>query len=346
MFHSACMIQGWAACVSAGAQMVLKRRFSASGFLPDVRRHAITYFHYVGKPLAYILATPARPDDADNRLRLAIGNEAAPLDIPRFAERFGCHVSDGFGSTETGITVGRTPDTPVGSIGRLPEGGAILDPVTEAPVAAARFDADGRLLNFDEAVGELVNTSGAGLFEGYYGDEVATSERMRGGMYWSGDLVYQDEDGFVYFAGRSIEWIRVNGENLGAAPIERIVARFPGVAVAAAYAVPDTQVGDQIMVALQLDDGATFDPDAFATFLADQPDLGTVWTPRYVRVSEQLPATETNKVLKRVMSREAWMTSDPVWLRDGDRYRSLLPSDRDHLGRELAAHGRSHLAPM
>jgi fatty-acyl-CoA synthase len=343
IFHSACMIQGWGAVVSSGACMVLKRKFSASGFLPDIRAYGATYFHYVGKPLAYILATPEQPDDADNPLKLAIGNEAAPLDIPRFAERFGCHVSDGFGSTETGITVGRTPDTPAGSIGRLPEGGAILDPASGEPVATARFDDDGHLLNFDEAVGELVNTAGAGLFEGYYNDEGADAERMRGGMYWSGDLAYQDEQGFVYFAGRSIEWIRVGGENLGAAPIERIIARAPGVALVAAYAVPDVSVGDQIMVALQLADGAEFDPDQLAAFLRDQPDLGTVWTPRYVRVSEQMPATETNKVLKRVMAREAWETSDPVWIRDGDRYRPLDDEDRARLREELTAHGRAHL---
>ena len=234
IFHSACMIQGYGAVVSSQARMVLKRKFSASGFLPDVRRHGVTYFHYVGKPLAYILATPEQPDDADNPLLLAIGNEAAPLDIPRFAERFGCNVSDGYGSTETGLSVGRTPDTPVGSLGRLPPGGAILDPASGEPVAAARFDEQGRLLNFDEAVGELVNTAGPGLFEGYYNDETATSERMKGGMYWTGDLAYQDEQGFVYFAGRSIEWMRVGGENLGAAPIERILARLPGVALVAA----------------------------------------------------------------------------------------------------------------
>jgi fatty-acyl-CoA synthase len=299
----------------------------------------------VGKPLAYILATPEHPDDADNPLKLAIGNEAAPLDIPRFAQRFGCEVRDGFGSTETGISVGRTPDTPAGSIGRLPEGGAILDPETWDPVPPARFDDQGRLLNFEEAVGELVNTAGPGLFAGYYNDEQADAERMRGGMYWSGDLAYQDESGFVYFAGRSIEWMRVGGENLGVAPIERILARFPGVALVAVYAVPDVQVGDQIMAALQFEPTTAFDPTAFADFLREQPDLGTVWSPRFVRVSTGLPVTETNKVLKRVLAHECWEVDDPVWIRDGDAYRPLTDADRSTLRAELAAHGRSHLLP-
>jgi fatty-acyl-CoA synthase len=345
MFHSACMIQGWTAAIASGSRMVLKRKFSASGWLPDVRRYGVTYFHYVGKPLAYILATPEQPDDADNPLKLAIGNEAAPLDIPRFAERFGCVVRDGFGSTETGISVGRTPDTPVGSIGRLPDGGAILDPETWEPVPPARFDDQGRLLNFEEAVGELVNTLGPGLFAGYYKDEDADAERMRGGMYWSGDLAYQDAAGFVYFAGRSIEWMRVSGENLGVAPIERILARFPGVALVAVYAVPDVQVGDQIMAALQLEPTTTFDPAAFARFLREQPDLGTIWSPRFVRVSTALPVTETNKVLKRVLARECWEIDDPVWIRDGDAYRPMTDADRVSLRDALARHGRANLLP-
>ena len=78
---------------------------------------------------------------------------------------------------------------------------------------------------------------------------------MRGGMYWSGDLAYRDADGFVYFAGRTADWLRVDGENLAAAPIERILLRHPDVAEAAVYAVPDPSVGDQVMAALVLRGG-------------------------------------------------------------------------------------------
>ena len=75
--------------LAAGAAMV-PARFSASGFLEDVRRYGATYMNYVGKPLAYVLATPERPDDADNPLRVAFGNEAGDRDIDEFARRFDC----------------------------------------------------------------------------------------------------------------------------------------------------------------------------------------------------------------------------------------------------------------
>ena len=69
--------------------MVLRRKFSASRFLPDIRRYGATYANYVGKPLSYVLAQPESPDDADNPLRAVYGNEGAPADIERFGARFG-----------------------------------------------------------------------------------------------------------------------------------------------------------------------------------------------------------------------------------------------------------------
>ncbi len=108
------------------------------------------------------------------------------------------------------------------------------------------------MTNLDEATGELVNTAGTGQFAGYYHDEAATSERMRDGMYWSGDLAYRDAAGFVYYAGRTADWLRVDGENIAAAPVERILLRCPAVSEAAVYAVPDPSSGDQLVAALVL----------------------------------------------------------------------------------------------
>ena len=81
LFHSNAVMAGWAPAVAAGASIALRRKFSASQFIPDARRFHATYANYVGKPMSYILATPARPDDADNPLRIVYGNEAAPRDI-------------------------------------------------------------------------------------------------------------------------------------------------------------------------------------------------------------------------------------------------------------------------
>jgi fatty-acyl-CoA synthase len=347
LFHSNAAVAGYTAPIAAGTTTVLRRRFSASGFLPDVRKYGVTFFNYVGKPLTYILETPALPDDADSTLRIGFGNEAAPLDIDRFAQRFGCFVVDGYGSTEGGINMSKTDDTPPGSLG-IPIPGfraEIVDPDTGVECPRAQFDEHGRLLNAEEAIGEIVNPDGAGSFEGYYNNPEANAERMRDGKYWTGDLGYRDDAGFFYFAGRNSDWLRVDGENFAAAPVEQVISRHPDVVLAAVYAVPSSEVGDEVMVALHLHEGTAFDADGFVTFLQAQPDLSPKWMPRYVRISHGLPSTATQKVLKRVLQRERWECDDEVWWRpDRDlEYRPLDANDAAKLRARFAERDREHL---
>ncbi|MEC4762611.1 fatty-acid--CoA ligase FadD1 [Mycobacterium sherrisii] len=317
LFHSNAVVAGWAPAVCSGAAMV-PAKFSATNFLDDVRRYGATYMNYVGKPLAYILATPERDDDADNPLRVAFGNEANDKDIEEFGRRFGVRVEDGFGSTENAVIVIREEGTPKGSIGRGVDGVAIYHSDTVTECAVARFDASGALINADEAVGELVNTAGSGFFTGYYNDPAANAERMRHGMYWSGDLAYRDAQGWIYLAGRTADWMRVDGENMAAAPIERILLRHNAVNRVAVYAVPDGRVGDQVMAAIVVNDGHTLEPAEFEAFLSAQPDLSPKAWPRYVRLAADLPSTATHKVLKRQLIAEATTigAGERLWVRE------------------------------
>jgi fatty-acyl-CoA synthase len=342
LFHSNAIITAFAPWLVSGATAAMRRRFSASGFLPDVREHGATYFNYVGKPLSYILATPEQPDDGDNTLTRVFGNEAADLDIARFSDRFGCPVIDGYGSTEGGANINRTPDMPKGALGVGAEGTVIIDAETGAERPRARFGDTGHLANPDECIGEIVNKKGAAGFEGYYKNEEANAERVRDGWYWTGDLGYRDDAGYFYFAGRDFEWLRVDGENFAAAPVERILARHPDIVLAAVYAVPDEEVGDQVMAALELRPGAAFDPGDFDEFLSEQPDLGTKWSPRYVRVTAALPMTETQKILKRVLRRERWDVSDPVWWRPSKAapLETMIDASRSELHGRFEARGR------
>jgi fatty-acyl-CoA synthase len=327
LFHSNGVAGGWSVAVCSGATMV-PAKFSASGFLNDIRRYGATYMNYVGKPLALVLSTQEQPDDADNPLRVAFGNEAADRDIEQFARRFGCRVMDGFGSSEFAVIVVREDGTPPGSIGKGWDGVAIYhaDAVTEC--APAVFDETGALANFDEAVGELVNTTGGGAFGGYYNDPAATNERMRHGMYWSGDLAYRDADGWIYLAGRTADWMRVDGENLAAAPIERILLRLPQLSQVAVYAVPDPRVGDQVMAAVVLKDDAELTPTELESFLSEQQDLSPKAWPRFVRINAALPQTATNKILKRELIKAgATAGGGALWERPGRERSYAVVSD-------------------
>ena len=327
LFHSNAVIAGWAPSQAVGATVALRRRFSASQFLPDVRRVGATYANYVGTPLSYVLAQPQRPDDADNPLRLVFGNEGAPADLSRFATRFGCRVVDGFGSTEGGISVTRTPETPAASLG-LPVGDVrVLNPETGAECPAATLDDAGRLLN-PEAVGELVNLDGAGGFEGYWDSPEESAHRLRDGRYWSGDLGYRTEEGFLWFAGRSLDRLRVGGENFPAAPVVRVLGRHPHVVEVVVYAVPDPVAGDQVMAAVVPGEG--FDPRDLARWAADQPDCSAAWVPRFVRVVPDPPRTATGKILVRELAAARW-DGTGVWTRDG-RDLTLRPFTADDAG--------------
>lgn len=323
MFHSNAIIACWSVALAAGANLALRPRFSASGFLPDVRHFGATYANYVGRPLSYVLSTPQLPEDARNPLRIVYGNEGNPANLARFAERFDCRVIDAYGSTEGGAGIARTPDTPAEALGPLTQDLDIRHPETGESCPPAEFTEDGSLRNPEEAVGELVNTAGPGMFAGYYRDDAAERERLADGCFHTGDLVYRDTAGFCYFAGRLGDWLRVDGENLGTAPIERCLAGWEPAAEVAVYAVPDDSIGDRVMAAIVPHPGSDPDPGDFGEFLAAQQDLGPKQWPSLVRLCAELPRTATFKVRKRALAASGTDGNDPIWVREGVGYRPL-----------------------
>ncbi|MFF1675901.1 AMP-binding protein [Streptomyces sp. NPDC058256] len=346
MFHGNAVIADWAPALAAGAGVALRRRFSASGFLADVRACRATYFTYVGRAVQYILATPAHPDDRDNPLRMGFGTEAGAVDAAAFERRFGVRLVEGYGSSEGGAAIQRTSGTPAGAIGQAaPDDDlAVVDPGTLRECAAAVFAGDGRLLNGADAIGELVNR-GPNPFEGYWRNPAADADRRRDGWYWTGDLFYRDADGYLYFAGRTDDRLRVDSENLAAAVIENILARYEGAAAVAVYAVPDAVAGDQVMAALALRSAVSFDPLDFGEFLLSQPDLGTKMAPRFIRIVERMPVTATNKVHRVGLRREGFRCADPVWWRPPGEcaYRRLAEAEVEELVAEYRARGREEL---
>ncbi|HEX9765301.1 MAG TPA: AMP-binding protein [Nitriliruptorales bacterium] len=318
LFHSNSLMVGVMPALIAGAAVALAPRFSASGWLPDVRRYGATWFNYTGKPLAYVLATSEQPDDADNRMRRGFGNEGSATTVEAFQKRFGVELIDAFGPTEGGIAILPDDTTPPGALGR---------PGEHVKVVAE----DGAEMPIGE-VGEIVNLAGPGPFEGYWNDPEATERATRFGWYWTGDLGLVDEDGFLWFAGRADDWLRVDGENFAATPIERAVATHPDVVVAAVYAVPDAEAGDQVMAALVLREDAMFDGNAFAMWFDEDSGLAPKHRPRFLRTSTTLPTTGTNKILTRQLRREKFRLdqagSDAIWHRP-DREGPFVPFDRD-----------------
>ena len=299
LFHGNALMVLWGPSLVVGATVALARRFSASGFVADVRRYGATTFTYVGKALAYVLATPPAPDDASThpapRVRhRGLGRRPRRLRAPvRLRAHRGVRLERGGD--------GHQPDA--GHPGRLARpsgrrhrhrrprdaGGVPAGPVRRRRAAAQRRPRP--------SARSSTGPASAGS-RGTTPTRRPPPSRTRNGWYWTGDLAYRDEDGFFYFAGRRGDWMRVDSENLTAGPIERVLVRYDRVAAVAVYSVPDPRSGDQVMAALELLPDRAFDPAGFAAFLEAQPDLGTKWAPSFVRVTGGLPQTASGKVTK------------------------------------------------
>ncbi|NMO01212.1 AMP-binding protein [Gordonia sp. TBRC 11910] len=348
LFHGNALMSAWAPVLSVGATYAMRAKFSASGFLPDIQRFRATFFNYVGRSLAYILAQPESAAEADNCLRFGWGTEASARDRAEFTRRFATRITESYGSSEGVCVIVRDETTPSGALGKPnPMLGMQVVAPDGTPCPPARFTADGAIANPTEAIGEIVARGGAARFEGYYDNPDATAEKIRDGDYWSGDLAYVDADGVFWFAGRTNDWIRVDSENFSTAPLERIIARYPAIRGVAAYAVPDPRTGDRVMITVELasdpsgDDA--FDPADFADFLAAQPDMGTKWTPALIRLTDRFPLTATRKLDKATLRHDAWFTADRVVeLRDG-AYHELDDARRAEIVEQFSSHGRAHL---
>jgi fatty-acyl-CoA synthase len=140
--------------------------------------------------------------------------------------------------------------------------------------------------------------------------------------------------------------MRVDSENLTAGPVERVLVRFEDAAAVSVYPVADPSSGDQVMAALEMLPGRSFDPERFSAFLSAQPDLGTKWVPSFVRIAAGLPQTASGKVTKEPLRAEGWWGgNDPVFRRRGAAlaFAPMAAGDRRELLAEFRRHGREGL---
>lgn len=351
LFHGHAIMMNLAPATQVGGVLVMVRKFSASRFIPDLREHGVTYFNYVGRTLNYVLATPSSPEDKDNKLEVVVGSEASPAELATMRERLGFDdIRDGYGLSEGVFRINPVPGSPPDALG-LPLGDTeiqIRNPDTNEECPRAEFDEHGRLLNAAEAIGEMVAIGKASAFEGYYNNPEAMASRLKfgGEDFWSGDLGYKDADGYIYFGGRPTDWLRVDGENFGVAPVERILNRYPQFSGAHCFGVPEKATGDLLMLAATLNAGETFDPEAFAQFMDEQPDLGTKWRPTFVRITDAVPLTGSNKINKAPLRDEAW-EADDVWYAPTrtSPYSRFTEEDRRALRQAFVDGGRTNALP-
>jgi carnitine-CoA ligase len=289
LFHVNAQAMSMLATLTVGGTLVLIEEFRASKFWGQVRRHEATQTALVAMQLRVLLAQPAAAGEREHRLRrLFYAINVTDAEKEEFEERYGVELINGYGLSEA------------------------MTLLTCAPVAGPRrwpsigLPAPGRrLLLVDDdgnevptgAVGEIAveGVPGRDITLGYYRDDEATAETMRGGRMHTGDNAYADEAGYLYFVDRKKDMIKRAGENVSAMEVEVTIAAHPGVAEAAVVGVADAVRDEAVAAVVVRTDGALTAEDVAEHCRAN---LASFKVPTVVTFVDELPKSSIGKVLK------------------------------------------------
>ncbi|WP_369172842.1 long-chain fatty acid--CoA ligase [Streptomyces sp. R28] len=270
-----------------GACLVLIPRFDPGEVLRAVARHRVTVFEGVPTMYAALLAHPEDTDTSSLRLCVS-GGASLPVPVLHgFEKRFDCAVLEGFGMSECSPVVSfNHPDRPrkPGSVGTPVEG-------VEVRVLAP----DGTPVPRGET-GELA-VRGHNVMKGYWNRPDATAETVPDGWLRTGDLVREDEDGYLFVVDRKKDMIIRGGYNIYPREIEEVLYEHPDVLEAAVLGIPHDTLGEDVAVAVVLRPGAEQRPDELRRFVKDR--VAPYKYPRHIHYLDTLPKGPSGKILKR-----------------------------------------------
>ncbi|WP_339914756.1 long-chain-acyl-CoA synthetase [uncultured Brevundimonas sp.] len=309
LYHSTGGLVGVGPALLNGGRLILRKKFSATTFWPDVKTSGATIFVYIGELCRYLVNCPEHPDERDHKLRLAYGNGLRPDVWETFQKRFAIpEILEFYGSTEGNVSLFNLDGRP-GAIGRVP--GFVKNKIN---IRLVRFDTDTEQpvrgpdglcqLTKPGEVGEAIGQISDDIrheFSGY-ADKAASEKKVltdvfqRGDRWFrTGDLMRRDSDGYYFFVDRIGDTFRWKGENVSTTEVEQRLTEAPGVQEVIAYGVPvPGQDGKAGMVALIVE--GRFSSRAFAEWV--DAELPPYARPVFVRLLKQAETTGTFKYRK------------------------------------------------
>jgi crotonobetaine/carnitine-CoA ligase len=300
--------------IAAGGTVVIDDRFTASGFWQRLIDCGATAFNFIGGIPLILWNQPESPLEKQHNVKIAFGVPVPKSIWPQWEERFGCRIVYAYGMTENALPVlfpfSATP-APAHLRG---SGGKASD---SAKVAI--FDKHDKPVE-PEQIGEVVTQPkipGSMMTE-YYNMPEQTKDAFRNGWFHTGDLGYLDREGYFFYVDRSKDAIRRRGEMISSWQVESVVGKFENVAECAAVAVPSEVGEDEILVAVVPREGATFLPRELIEFC--EREMAFFQVPRYLRIMDQLPKTQTQRVEKyRIreegLTGECWDREKCAWIK-------------------------------
>ena len=285
LFHANALLLTIVPAMWVGIPVYLSKRFSASRFWREMTESGASSFNTVGGMIPILLKTPPGPFDRAHKVKRIV-SAACPKDAwEPFEQRFGLDIWEAYGAVDGGgVTIANLGNCPVGSLGRMPARGKLVDDDgNEVPVGTP-----------GELVVHVGTSKGSGVQ--YFKNEKASNEKVRDGWLHTGDTLQVDEEGFLYFVGRNTDSMRRRGENVSAYEVEKQVDAHPDVLESAAFGVPAEMGEEDIMIVVVPVEGRALEPRELLTFL--QGRLPKYALPAYMEVAREIPKTGTHRVIK------------------------------------------------
>lgn len=289
--------------ILADAKAVVVERFSASRLWDDIRKYQCTEFNYIGGIIPILLKQPARDDDADNPVRVAVGAAAGKEAMEAFERRFNLKLLEVYGMTECYCClVMPYDDVRPGSCGKS---------ITNWSVKLV--DDDDREVAPGE-IGEFIARPERPFLgtTGYYKKPEETLEFFRNFWMHTGDLGRRDTDGYFYFVDRKKQAIRRRGENISSFEVEKIINSHSAVLESCAVGVPSDVGEEEVKVVIVLKPGQTLNPEEIIHWC--EPRLAYFAIPRYVAIRSSLPKTPSERIEKYRLKAEG--VTEDCWDRE------------------------------
>ena len=299
IFHIAdfpCMF----AAPAFGACQVTIPKFDPRGFCEAVDRERVSHTVLVPTMINLLTQFPeVKKYDLSSLQVLAYGGSPMPPDLIRRTRELLPQVKlvQAYGLSESGFLTGlqdqEHTDDRLLSCGRPCPG-----------IDLRVTDDSGKQVEVGKS-GELV-ARGANIMRGYWNNPGETALVFRNGSFRTGDIGYQDSEGYFYILDRAKDMIVTGGENVYSGEVEAVIYAHPAVREAAVFGIPDPKWGEVVMACVMLKPGSTLTADDLIAFC--RQSLASYKIPRRVEFSDtELPKSGSGKILKRLLRERFWV---------------------------------------
>src|SRR5207302_2751172 len=296
LFHSFGQSSVMNVSMRYGGTISLVPRFEVPAVCEAIQRDKVTVFSGVPTMFFALLHDPQVANYDLSSLRIAVsGGASMPAEVmTTFERKFGLTILEGYGLSETSPTASfnqSLEERRFGSIGKRIWG-----------VEMKIFDEnDQPLPRGKDHVGEIV-IRGHNVMKGYYKKPEATAEAFKGGWFHSGDMGYEDEEGFFFIVDRKKELIIRGGFNVYPREVEEVLYAHPAVQEAAVIGVPDERLGEEVAAVVAVKAGQSVTEEELIAYTKER--VAAYKYPRSIRFLETLPKGPTGKILKKELKQQ------------------------------------------